>query len=56
MVNLNYLSEDKRPQSEDPDFWKVWTGEEAREIDWKAIADDWQKTDQSGTTETAEGT
>ncbi len=55
MVNLNYLSEDKRPQSEDPDFWKVWTGEEAREIDWKAIADDWQKTDQSGTAETAEG-
>ena len=56
MVNLNYLSEDKRPQSEDPDFWKVWTGEEAREIDWKAIADDWQKTDQGGTAETAEGT
>lgn len=43
MVNLNYLAEDKRPQSEDPDFWKVWTGEEKRDIDWKAIADDWQK-------------
>ncbi len=56
MVNMNYLSEDKRPQSEDPDFWKVWTGEETREIDWKAIADDWQKIDQSGTAETAEGT
>jgi DNA helicase HerA-like ATPase len=56
MVNLNYLSEDKRPQSEDPDFWKVWTSEEAREIDWKAIADDWQKTDQGGTAETAKGT
>lgn len=56
MVNLNYLSEDKRPQSEDPDFWKVWTGEETREIDWKAIADDWQKIDQGGTTETTEGT
>ena len=55
MVNMNYLSEDKRPQSEDPDFWKVWTGEETREIDWKAIADDWQKIDQSGTAETAEG-
>lgn len=56
MVNLNYLSEDKRPQSDDPDFWKVWTGEETREIDWKAIADDWQKMDQGGTTETAKGT
>ena len=52
MVNMNYLSEDKRPQSEDPDFWRVWTGEEAREIDWKAIADDWQKIDQGGTAET----
>lgn len=47
MVNLNYLSEDKRPQSEDPDFWKVWTGEVSREIDWKAIADDWQHKDVS---------
>lgn len=56
MVNMNYLSEDKRPQSEDPDFWKVWTGEETRDIDWKAVADDWQKTDQSGTTKTAGGT
>lgn len=49
MVNLNYLSEDKRPQSEDPDFWKVWNGEEAREIDWKVIADDWQRRDKSKT-------
>jgi hypothetical protein len=55
MVNMNYLSEDKRPQSEDPDFWRVWTGEEAREIDWKAIADDWQKIDQGGTAETEGG-
>ena len=55
MVNMNYLSEDKRPQSEDPDFWRVWTGEETREIDWKSIADDWQKTDHSGTAETADG-
>lgn len=56
MVNMNYLSEEKRPQSEDPDFWKVWVGEETRDIDWKAIADDWQKTDHGGNVETAGGT
>lgn len=38
-----------RPQSEDPDFWDVWTrknskGEEVeREVDWKLISDDWQE-------------
>jgi len=31
------------PQSDDPDFGKVWTGEAERDVDWKQISDDWQK-------------
>ena len=37
------LPEDQRPQSSDPNFWDVWTGEEEREINWQEIADDWTK-------------
>jgi hypothetical protein len=42
LVRMNDLPKEQRPQSEDPDFWKVWTGEEKRDIDWKHIADIWQ--------------
>ena len=41
LVEINELKKEERPQSEDPKFWGVWTGEDARDIDWKAIADDW---------------
>jgi hypothetical protein len=40
---MNELPEDQRPQSSDPNFWDVWTGEEEREINWQEIADDWTK-------------
>ena len=42
LVRMNDLPKEHQPRSEDPEFWDVWTGKEAREIDWKAIADDWQ--------------
>jgi DNA helicase HerA-like ATPase len=42
LVRMNDLPKEQQPQSDDPDFWKVWTGEEARKVDWKHIADDWQ--------------
>lgn len=42
LVEMNHLSADKRPQSDDPDFWDVWSGKE-RSVDWKAVADDWQQ-------------
>ena len=31
--------------SSDPDFWAVWSGQndDEREVDWKAIANDWQE-------------
>lgn len=42
LVKMRFLTKDQRPQSEDPDFWDVWTGTAKRPIDWKAVADDWQ--------------
>ena len=41
LVEMDELTEDKRPHSEDPDFWSVWTGESERAVNWQAIADDW---------------
>lgn len=45
LVEMNELPEDQQPKSSDPDFWEVWTGEEDRSVNWKAIADDWQQVD-----------
>ncbi len=42
LVRMNDLPENQRPHSSDPDFWKVWTGESERSVDWEKIADDWQ--------------
>ena len=49
LVKIRDLSKEKRPQSDDPDFWDVWTGKDIyekdviRTVDWKKIADDWQE-------------
>lgn len=43
MVKMRTLPENQRPQSEDPDYWDVWTGVKERTISWDKIADDWQK-------------
>lgn len=49
LVKIRDLIKEKRPQSDDPDFWDVWTGkningeEVVRSVDWKKIADDWQE-------------
>lgn len=48
LVQMNTLPKDQQPQSDDPDFWEVWTGEDTngrsveRKVDWKEVADDWQ--------------
>lgn len=42
LVKMNELPEEQRPQSEDPDFWNVWTRETERDVNWQVIADDWQ--------------
>ncbi|WP_439490572.1 ATP-binding protein [Algoriphagus sp.] len=49
LMKVRDLPFEQRPQSDDPDFWNVWTrrnelGEEMkRETNWKEIADDWQE-------------
>ncbi len=42
LVEINELPENQRPHSDDPNFWKVWTGELPRPIDWAAVAQEWQ--------------
>lgn len=41
LVQIRDLEEEHRPRSPDPEFWKVWTGEEDRPIDWTALVKDW---------------
>ena len=42
MVKMRTLREEQRPQSNDPDYWDVWTGKQRRNIDWIKIANEWQ--------------
>jgi len=45
MVQMNHLDEEKRPKSNDPDYWNTWISvdHEARIVDWKKIAYNWQE-------------
>ncbi len=48
LVKMDDLPKTQQPHSDDPDFWSMWIGEDAkgnvveRNVDWKPIADDWQ--------------
>ena len=42
MVKMRTLPKCQCPQSDDPDYWNVWTGHKERKIDWYKIANDWQ--------------
>ena len=42
LVKMNDLPKEQQPQSDDPDFWDVWTGAIEQAVDWNKIADDWQ--------------
>lgn len=42
LVKMRELVKEQRPQSEDPDFWKVWTRQVKRDVNWEKIAADWQ--------------
>ncbi|MGT2537286.1 ATP-binding protein [Escherichia coli] len=44
LVRMKELTEKQKPQSDDPDFWDVWSNntELPREVNWQQIADDWQ--------------
>lgn len=45
MVKMRTLQDEQRPQSNDPDYWDVWTGFKERKIDWDIIANEWQKSE-----------
>tara|TARA_B100000508_G_C11465832_1_gene282455 strand:- start:41741 stop:43819 length:2079 start_codon:yes stop_codon:yes gene_type:complete len=49
LVEMNELKEEHRPKSADPDFWDVWTRRSDREVDWKELSDDWQRSDDEDT-------
>jgi len=48
LMRMNDLPKAQQPQSEDPDFWDVWTGKEERQINWKKVANDWQGNTNAG--------
>lgn len=41
LLEIRELPLPQRPQSADPDFWDVWTGERQPAVDWKRVADHW---------------
>ena len=54
LVEIRELPEAVRPHSPDPAFWRVWTGEQACEIDWQAIASSWAASPSASEAESAE--
>lgn len=47
LVRMNNLRKEHQPKSDDPDFWSVWSGSVERNVDWRAIAENWQHVDSS---------
>lgn len=43
LVRMNDLEDRERPQSDDPDFWEVWSRTKERRLDWDLIVSDWQQ-------------
>ena len=41
MVRMNYLEEQYRPTSDDPEYWNVWTTSD-RTVNWNTVAHRWQ--------------
>jgi DNA helicase HerA-like ATPase len=44
LVEIDELPAEQRPQSDDPDFWDVWTLAKKRGVDWPDIAREWSGT------------
>jgi uncharacterized protein len=45
LIEVKHLSDTQRPESDDPDFWEVWTNEKERSIDWSKITREWAGSD-----------
>ena len=41
LVEMNFLPEDQRPRSSDPDFWDVWSGTKPRPVNWHDVVSEW---------------
>lgn len=41
MVRMNFLQEQYRPKSDDPEYWNVWTTSD-RAVNWNTVANRWQ--------------
>ncbi len=54
MVKMRTLPKTQCPQSEDPDYWDVWTGSSERKIDWEIISKEWQNGSLENTSQTDE--
>ncbi|MFA9394751.1 MAG: ATP-binding protein [Halodesulfovibrio sp.] len=47
LIQAHKLENGQRPDSDDPEFWDVWTGKKERSIDWEQIVNEWgQATDE----------
>lgn len=55
LVQMKHLPKDKRPKSNDPEYWKYWT-ENKEKVDWQMIADDWQDKEIAAVSENTENT
>lgn len=55
LVQMKHLPEDKRPKSNDPEYWKYWT-ENKETVNWQMIADDWQDKEIAAVSENTENT
>lgn len=42
LVKMRTLPKHQCPQSDDPDYWDVWTRAKERHIEWDRIAQEWQ--------------
>ena len=42
LIEMLELEKNQRPQSDDPDFWNIWTHQELRPVEWDKISDNWQ--------------
>jgi hypothetical protein len=41
LVEVKHLLNNQTPESQNPDFWNVWTFQNSREINWSLISDEW---------------
>ena len=41
VVNIKELPYGKRPKSDNPEFWNVWTRKSNRSLSWNDVVEEW---------------